>query len=219
MATRERPIDRGRVKGQRALHQFGQEFRAARRATSLSQEAIARASGISRATIGRLERGKLDDLSLMRAAELAAVVGLDLVVRTYPGSAPARDAAQLNLLQRLCSRLGPRWAWEFEVPLGLLRDQRAWDARATHEVTGMVIVVEAVTRVTDVQALLRRIGLKRRDDGDPRVILLLAETRANSLVLAGRDEFLASAFPVRTRSALRALTGGLDPGGDAMIVL
>ncbi len=176
---------------------------------------MARTSGVSRASIGRLERGQLDDLSIRRAAAVAAVVGLDLVVRAYPSSTSERDAAQLRLLQRMVVRCGPDWAWEFEVPLGLARDQRAWDARARHKVTGAVFVVEAVTRVTDLQSLLRRIRLKQRDGDDPRVILLLSDTRTNAQVLTTRDEVLSSAFRVRTRAALWALDRGLDPGADA----
>jgi len=111
------------------------------------------------------------------------------------------------------------WIWDFEVPLHLPQDQRAWDARATHQVTGMVVVIEAITRLTDIQGSVRRITLKRRDDRNPRVILLLADTRANSAVRAEADDILSSAFPVGTRAALQALVAGRDPGADAIVVL
>ena len=135
-----------------------------------------------------------------------------------PGPAPVRDAGQLRLLRRLCARLGPDWVWEYEVPLGLERDQRAWDARVTHLRTGVSFVIEAVTRVTDVQALARRIAIKRRDGGAPRIVLLLADTRANAEVL-GLADILQTAFPIRTRGALKALRAGADPGGDCLVVL
>lgn len=201
------------------MRELAAELHTARRACGLSQQALAKASGTSRASISRLEHGLLDGLSIVHAAELASVLGLDLSVRAYPGSMPARDAGQLRLLQRLIDRLGSAWEWQFEVSIGAHGDRRAWDARAVHRVTGAVIVVEAVTRVTDVQATLRRIALKSRDSGSPRVVLLLAETRTNALVLTNADLFISSAFPVRTRRALRALSLGQDPGGDAVIVL
>ncbi len=219
MATRERPVDRGSAKGRRAIREFAEDFRAARRQTGLSQASVALLCGLSRSSIGRLERGDLHSLTIIRAAMLAAVVGLDLSVRAYPGANPARDAAQIRLLQRIRVRLGPLWTWEFEVPLHLPHDQRAWDTRATHKVTGAVVVFEAVTRLTDVQAAIRRITLKRRDDGDPRVILLLADTRANSAVRTDAADILSSAFPVGPRAALRALAAGRDPGADAIVVL
>jgi len=219
MTTRERPVDRGTAKGKKALRDFAEEFRAARRQTGLSQATVAMLCGLSRASIGRLERGDLHSLSIVRAAMLAAVVGLDLSVRTYPGPNPARDSAQIRLLRRIRVRLGPLWIWEFEVPLHLPQDQRAWDARATHQVTGMVVVIEAITRLTDIQGSVRRITLKQRDDRSPRVILLLADTRANSVVRAEADEILSSVFPVGTRAALQALAAGRDPGADAIVVL
>ena len=201
------------------MREFAEEFRAARRQAGLSQAAVATVCGVSRASIGRLEGGHLLSLSIVRAARLAAVVGLDLSVRTYPGPAPMRDSPQNGVLHRLSVRLGPMWTWEFEVGLDLPQDQRAWDARATHQVTKVVVVVEAVTRLTDVQGSIRRILLKRRDAGSPRVILLLADTRAHSLILADADEALSSAFPLRTRAALQALAEGRDPGADALVVL
>ena len=105
------------------------------------------------------------------------------------------------------------------MPLDLDRDQRAWDARATNRVTGMVVVIEAVTRITDTQSLLRRLALKRRDGGSPRMVLLLADTRTNAEVLRLPDERLTTAFPTRTRECLEALVMGRDPGNDAIVVL
>lgn len=180
---------------------------------------MAKATGISRATIGRLEHGRLDSLTLLRAAELAAVLGLELSIRTYPGPRVVRDAAQIRLIQRLMARLGAAWTWEFEVPLGLERDQRAWDARATHISTGATFVVEAVTRLTDVQGTLRRINLKQRDAGSPRVVLLLAETHANTLMQAEARPILRSAFSVNARTAFHRWSTGADLGADAVVVL
>jgi transcriptional regulator with XRE-family HTH domain len=219
MATRERQVHRGRAKGLRLMREFAQEFRAARRSTGLSQEAVARASDISRATIGRLELGRLTHLSIVRAAELAAVVGLDLSLRAYPDLTPVREAGQLRLLERMRLRLGPAWIWRYEVLLGISGDRRAWDAQVRHTGTGVVIVIEAVSRLTDVQEVLRRIARKRLDGQAARVVLLLAETRTNAEVTSSTDSLLRSAFPVSSRAALRALAEGRDPGADAIVVL
>src|SRR4051812_12144604 len=127
MTTRERPGDRGRARGRRLVRDFSDEFRAARRAVGLSQQAVAAACGVSRATIERLEQGTRESLSVVQAAQLAAVVGLDVTLRTFPGPAPVRDAAQLRLLGRFMARLGPAWRWQFEVLVGRAPDQRAWD--------------------------------------------------------------------------------------------
>ena len=80
-------------------------------------------------------------------------------------------------------------------------------------------MVEAETRIRDLQTLLRRFGQKRDASGSPRMVLLVAGTRGNRAALtAGRDELLAE-FPVPTRRALRQLAAGSDPGADCLIVL
>ena len=96
-------------------------------------------------------------------------------------------------------------------------DMRAWDA----EIRGarVRIGVEAETRVTDLQALLRRIALKARDSGVDRVLLLLAETRTNRAFVREFHDVLASDYPVAGRVALAELAAGHDPGGNAVVML
>ena len=150
---------------------------------------------------------------------MAAAVGLDLSIRSYPGGAHVRDVGQVRLLLRLTRRLGPDWRWRYEVLLPGDRDRRAWDAVARHERADLGFVVEAETRVRDAQELLRRVSLKRRDGGSPRVVLLVSDTRLNRLRLREAGDAFESAFPVGTRAALAALTAGRDPGHDSLIII
>jgi hypothetical protein len=69
-----------------------------------------------------------------------------------------------------------------------------------------------------VQARERSIAAKQRDLGATRAILLVADTRHNREVLRATPELMAR-FPVDTRSCLRALAHGQDPGGDALVIL
>jgi hypothetical protein len=84
--------------------------------------------------------------------------------------------------------------------------------------TEIRIGVEAVTRLRDVQALLRSIHGKQRDSGVERVLILLSATHANrrALASAGRD---LGDVTARTKSVLAALAAGRDPGRDAWILL
>ena len=79
-------------------------------------------------------------------------------------------------------------------------------------------LVEAETRVTDVQAVERKALLKKRDLGADRLILLLADTPNNRKVLALHPE-LRERFPVGTRRCMVALGRGEDPGGDCLVIL
>jgi DNA-binding XRE family transcriptional regulator len=87
VGTVERAIDRGKRQGQRWLRLLSAEFRDARLTTGLSQQAVAKSVRISRAAYGRIERGELTTLSFTLAAQLAAVMGLDLYVATTPDNA------------------------------------------------------------------------------------------------------------------------------------
>ena len=82
-----------------------------------------------------------------------------------------------------------------------------------------VIGVEAISRLRDVQAQVRPAQLKRADAHVRRLVLLVAATHANRRALGAIEPLLSSAFPVSTRSALRALGDGRDPGGDALILM
>jgi hypothetical protein len=145
------------------------------------------------------------------------VLGIDLSLRTFPAGDPIRDAAQLVLLAKLRGLLpdGPRW--RTEVPLAIPGDLRAWDAMI--EGRGWRVAVEAETRLRDVQALLRRLALKQRDDGQEVVILLVADTRHNRHVLRLAEPDLAAAFPTSGRAVLEALSKGEAPRASGIVLL
>jgi hypothetical protein len=80
------------------------------------------------------------------------------------------------------------------------------------------VLVEAETRVSDIQAVERKAALKQRDVGANSLILLLADTPNNRKVLELYLE-LHERFPVGTRKCLSAVGRGEDPGGDCLILL
>jgi hypothetical protein len=141
---------------------------------------------------------------------------LRLHLRLYPNGGPLRDQAQLALLQRLRPRLSPSWSAEAESPLPLQGDLRAWDLLLNN---GKVTIgVEAVTRLRDIQALLRSVRQKQRDGRVTRVLVVLSATEANRRALAaaggpGMD------LSIGGKSVLAALAAGRDPGVDAVVFL
>ncbi len=217
MPARERSVERGSRRGTEVLRRFADEVRAARVALGLTQREVARAVGSSRSQIGRIEHADLRSLGFMLAARVASAVALDLSVRTFPSGPRVRDARHLELLGRLRSRLAPTWRVAFEVPLPIPGDQRAWDAVAT--LGHLRVGVEAENRLTDVQSLLRRLALKRRDGGVDRVLLVVRGTHGNRAAVREYASPLRDAFPLMPRQALAALSAGRDPGGDALILL
>jgi transcriptional regulator with XRE-family HTH domain len=218
MATKERSFDKGSLRARSILTEMGREVRQARLDHSLSQSVVAQAARTSRAQVSRIERSSAPGASVLELARLLAVVGLELSARAFPAGSPIRDAAHRALIERLRARVAASVAWRFEVAIGGAGDQRAWDAMML--IGAAEIAVEAETRVRDVQALQRRVALKRRDDPSiSGVVLLLADTRHNRNLLRMHGEALRADFPEPASDLLRALGEGCVPDGSGVLLL
>lgn len=196
---------------------MGQEIRSARLAAGLSQLVAGGAAGMSHAQLGRIERGELRELTVDQLSRACTAVGLRLVVRAYPDGDPVRDAAQLALLERFRACLPPGTRWRTEVPLPIAGDRRAWDGVVT--LRGGALGVEAETRLRDIQALERRLGLKLRDGGLDRLVLVVSDTRSNRRVLDLHRDVLRSLLPLDGRDILRALRSGHSPEASGLVLL
>jgi hypothetical protein len=173
---------------------------------------------MSRSQVSRIEQAQVPDVPMARLAKLLAVVGLELIARAYPAGPPVRDAAHRALIERLRARVAPTVAWRFEVPLGPTGDQRAWDTVLL--IGAAQFAVEAETRPPDVQALQRRVSLKRRDDpAVSGVLLLLADTRHNRNLLRMHGEALRADFPEPASEILSALGEARVPDGSGVLLL
>ena len=217
MGGRERASDSGAARAREVLARLPAEARSARLTACLGQADVASALRMSVAQYSRIERGLSPDLTVATAVRLFAVLGLELSIRAYPGGDPIRDAAHAALLERLHACCHPSITWRTEVPFPMPGDARAWDATAV--CPAFRAGVEAETRFRDIQALDRRLALKERDGGMDRVILLALDSRANRAVLRGSGSQLAIRFPVDGARALELLRVGVDPGGNALILL
>jgi transcriptional regulator with XRE-family HTH domain len=215
VATREDAVQRGRRRAARLRLEVGTVLRDARRGAGLSQQTVAARARISQPGVSRTERGRrsatLDDLSVM-----AAVVGLDLVVRFYPGPDPVRDQAHIRLFARLQAEL-PALPWQTEVPIPLPGDQRAIDAMVRLE--NRRVGFELETRLVDAQALVRRIALKQRDAGVSSMVLVLADTRANRVAVAAAGEVLRSTFPLGRHEVIGPLQARRPPNANGIVLV
>ena len=136
--------------------------------------------------------------------------------RHLPVGAPVRDAGHIALLARFAARLAPSIRWRTEVQVPIAGDPRSADGVA--DTAEFDAVVEAETRLHDVQAVERRLRAKQRDLAVTRAILLVADSRHNRAVIATVAD-LSRQFPIGTRACLAALGKGRDPGGDCLVIL
>ena len=216
MPTRERPADRGRRRAAEGRARLAADIRRARVGSGLSLRDVGAAARVEPTRIWRFERGLPGNLRLEDIGAIAAVVGLDLAIRTYPAGDPVRDAAHVRLLERFCRELPPSLTWRTEVPLPRPGDLRAWDALVGRG--SWRAGVEAETVIDDAQAVDRRVALKKRDGFVDHVILLVADTRRNRRALAAGAGTFAD-LPLRTRDLLRNLRAGSEPAGSGIVVL
>jgi transcriptional regulator with XRE-family HTH domain len=210
-------MDRGREQADRISRASGAEIRMTRRGAGVSVRVAAATAGMSESTFRRIERGQLAHVSVVQLATACAAVGLKFSARPYPDADPIRDAGQTRLLERLKRHVPTHAPWRTEVPMQIPGDLRAWDAVFT--LAGATVAVEAEVRLTDLQALDRKIALKRRDGGIQIVILVIGDTAGNRGLLAHHREAMRANFPLDTRAILAALRAGLPPAASGIVVL
>lgn len=191
------------------------EIARSRRSAGLSHAEVARACGLSRSAVARTEAGTRRATAVELAC-MGAAVGLDVRLRAYPAGDPMRDAGQLRLLERLRSEIERTLGWRTEVPLPAPGDLRAWDA--VIDGRGWSLAVEAETVIDDVQALQRRLNLKRRDGGADRVVLLIADTPRNRRAVAATAGSFSD-LPLTTRLILGPLRQGAQPASSGIVFL
>jgi transcriptional regulator with XRE-family HTH domain len=216
MSVRQSPADVGADRARRIIHELGRNIRETRLSLGLSQSDVAEAIGLSRSCVSRIEVGVVRSVSVWHLARIFSVLGQDFVARSYPSGEPIRDAGHVRVLERLRAHVHPSFAWRYEVPVRAGSDLRAWDAMLVR--SSLRVAVEAETRPRDIQALERRLELKKRDGGVERVVLLLPDTRHNRELLRRYGPALQANFPVPGRVALAALVRGEDPGGSSVVI-
>ena len=219
MPTAERAIDAGTFRAESHVGDIGVEFRERRLGLAQSQEQVASSCHLSRGRYRLIERGKATNLTVLELDRIAAVLGLDPFIRLYPGGLPVRDAGQSGRLIAFLADVRAPLSHLAEVPLPRAAgrpDQRAWDAMLYG--SGRRTAIELEMRLRDVQALRRRIDLKRRDDPTDGFLLLILGSRANRRILAEFEALFAD-LPVLRRSKVRAqlLAGEHPPTGIVLI--
>lgn len=210
MAALQRAADQRR--------EIGSQVRSARRARGVALATVGAAVGRSAAWVSRVERGHAPGVSLDDLAGLGAAVGIRISVSAWPDGPAVRDAGQIDLLRRVQARTGSALTWQLEVPMPIPGDRRAVDA-VVRAIDGAACVIEAITRIHDLQAQLRSIRLKARDLGIERIVVVVAATARNRALLRQLSDVVGLSFSLDTRAALTTMAAGRIPERDAIILV
>ena len=202
MANRTRRLAEAARFADQSRRELADEFRRARMNAGMTLADCAHPLGWSRQKASRMEAARIETARLGELIRYASVLGLRLRVRAYPVGAPLRDVAQLAVTRRFRARLGDAWRVTLEAPIGIPSDLRAFDLLLRCDETR--IVVEVITRLTDVQAQLRALQLKHRDGGicGP-LLIVVAESKRNREALRFVRPMLADDFPIPSRLVWR----------------
>jgi transcriptional regulator with XRE-family HTH domain len=218
MGIRERPGDAGAYDAEAIYRKVAQEIRQTRISGGWSQETVARAAGMSRGQLQRLEQGKLAEPGLEAICRASRAVGLSVSLTQYPTGERLRDSPQLRLADDFAAVPASPIILRREVPLPGEGDLRAWDMLISDG--RLIAFVECETRLGDLQALARKLALKLRDDPRGSVLILVVRSTAhNRRVLAAYREALRAEFPLDGATIARALRAGRIPTASGILVI
>ena len=190
---------------------FGAAIRALRLRRGWRQEDLAARASTSRATVSRLERGHLAEvtISLVRgiAGALDARASLELAWRggQLGRLLDERHAALQDLVAGRLSRT-PGWRVEPEVTFSVYGERGAIDLLGWHEARRALLVIEIKSELLDLQDLLSVLDRKRRlapvivrergwRPASVGAWVVLGEGHGNRLRVAAHRELLRSALP------------------------
>ncbi|MBM4408918.1 MAG: helix-turn-helix transcriptional regulator [Chloroflexi bacterium] len=203
---------------------LGAQIRQLREDAGISQAALARAAGLDRAHVCRIESGTAA-ASLDAYQAIAVALGADLRLLIVPGAGvPIRDRYQAPMIEGLLRLLHRRWLRFLEVPVH-------------RPVRGVVDLVlhdpgQPVTIASEAQSQIRRVeqqlrwhnlkadGLRAGSElplGAPATVsrlLILRDTSANDRLVQALHETFATQYPADPGAALDALASaaGAWPG-------
>jgi transcriptional regulator with XRE-family HTH domain len=200
----------------------GEHLRALRQRANVSQAAVARAIGVHRSVISRLESGD-PSVGLAIRCMAAELLGAEISLTAYTIDSPRiHDRAHARLVERLVRSAHSAWRIQPEAPvLGPVR--RSVDLRLDGETD--IVLFEVESRFSRVEEIMRECRAKAdavaATAGGRRVhvVLVLPRTRHNRAVVAAARETLRHAFPVESTELLAALTGGGPWPGSGILWL
>jgi len=191
---------------------FGHQVRALRRRRGWRQEDLAATSGVSRATVARVELGGAGRQQVQTLERIAVALSARLEARLlWNGEAIDRllDEAHATIANDFSGRLvAGNWIVAPEVSFSVFGERGSIDLLAFHPTSALLLVVEVKSVLADLQAML--VTLDRKTRLGPRVarergwepagvarVLVLANDRTTRRRVDAHDAVLRAAFPAR----------------------
>jgi DNA-binding XRE family transcriptional regulator len=205
----------------------GADLERLRLEAAASKAAVALAAGIDRSFYGEVERGDAHP-SLETLIAVATALGGEVSVRVYSGSGPGLvDRHQARMVEALLGRLDPIWTPHLEVPVW--RPVRGViDGVFERRNPAGLVIAEFMSTITRLERQLRWSAEKAASIGSSNLVaegpvphtsrlLVLRSTFATRQIASQFEATLRTAYPARSRDAVRSLTEGGPWPGDAIV--
>jgi transcriptional regulator with XRE-family HTH domain len=207
---------------------LGAAIRAARMKRGWRQVDLAVKAGVSQATVWRVERGQIPEMTLGMLRQVAAAleIRLELLPRGRGAELDrilnARHSALHESVARALAHDFPDWTMASEVSFAIWGERGVIDLLLWHPVRRAPLIIEFKTELVDVGDLLaamdrrRRLAAKIVEPGGwhPRTVsswVILAASRTNARRLSEHRTVLRTAFRAGAREMRRWLR---DPVGS-----
>lgn len=195
---------------------FGTVVRMARVKRRWRQDDLASRAGVSRATVWRVERGRLDELTVAAIRKICAELEIRVALEPRSRGADldrainARHSALHEAVARAIRRDFPDWVLAPEVSFSIWGERGVIDLLLWHPGRRALLIIEFKTEIVDTGNLLETMDRRRRlavaianDRGwEPATIstwVIVAESRTNERRLRQHRTILRSAFPAAGR--------------------
>ena len=216
--SRRSAASRARAREQSA--RIGAEIRLARATHALSRQRVAALAGVSWSTEVRVELGD-PNVGVETMCAVAEAVGLDIVLRAYPGPPPSlRDSGQIGLVERLLEQANASWQPHVELSTGPHGEAIDLALFGPSE----IVAIEIERMAVDFQAQLRRADRKRRalamqHRRPVRLVMVVEDTRRNRATLEDHQRLVRTALPATPRAVLGAIRIGRPLAQDGLLWL
>jgi hypothetical protein len=221
VATRETRFQRGRRHGLALVRRTIRELRDARVLAGISHDQMGKELGGSGSAYGRFETFQLDDVGLVRLAEIASLLGYEVSLGLHPIGEPIRDKGQRACASRFDALLSDRWRVTDEALLPGPGQQRAWDKllRLIDSSPPYLVGTDIESRVHDIQAIVRRTRARERDGNVDHILIVLADTAHNRRVFDELVRSLGDACTTPSRDIVTALRAGTPLPGSGVVLV
>jgi transcriptional regulator with XRE-family HTH domain len=204
---------------------IGNTFRAIRVDMRLRQRDVAERAGVSQQTVSKIERGRFGDLSIDAYCRVAAAIDADIAL------APRWRGPKLDrildrrhvLLQNGVVELLTSLGWEVrtEFSFNCYGDRGDVDILAWSPGARALLIIEIKTEITDLQATLRVLNMKRRVVPDVvagelgwrgvcvATVLALPGATTHRALVERHSALVSASLPRRTVSVRRWLAAPL----------